>query len=722
MTTQLRDGGVTTRSRDRAGRLHDCAALVDELRGLATSDDINRTLFRSAQLAGDAARCRRPVTLVAELSAFAGGGTYAGVLGIELLAAVDHPAAGDSLAALLTGSDQLLRRHAAWRLRRGRRVPAAVSPLLDMLVTGGIDTMHAHRTLRHWAVSDRDVTDLALARLHATGGDRQRARLLDLLGVIDDPRSAGLIVEIAGDPAEPGSARIAAIRALSARHAAGGASDAVLRRIANTDDEVGAHATLTLCERQRTPVGPNRRSGGLRVAQLTMAAGLDRELNMGGRGEVGGVASLLVSLAEALARRPGIDHVLTIGRGTVTEAIAAANSLGDTTSSFATIAIGDEGRPVTTTDDFWEHLPTIERGVRHAVGSGRGVDLLHLRMADAGTLAGVHTAAALGIATCFSLAPDPHNVLAALRPRGDSGHAAVVRLAADGHIWFRARLVERLARESDRVALFPREAIDFFPGVGSARSRSGQRVALIAEGIDVALIGEAEAAACSVRAIDPRCNDVLADLASAVPAGRRHLPLLVSVGRLNPVKGMDRIVAAWLNDPLLHARCNLVIVGGDLAAPSVVERSVLTAIERLAPEGDPRRSGLVLLGGRPPRMSPGCWSPRRVGRVGNWPAGGVYVDGAWKEEFGLAVIEALAAGLVVVAPSTGGPPTYIDDGDMGVLVDPDADLGHAIGRAFALVDRPGRAVRARRLIEQRYSITMMAKGLADLYGAPVADR
>ena len=86
------------------------------------------------------------------------------------------------------------------------------------------------------------------------------------------------------------------------------------------------------------------------------------------------------------------------------------------------------------------------------------------------------------------------------------------------------------------------------------------------------------------------------------------------------------------------------------------------------------------------------------------------------------MIEALAAGLVVVAPSTGGPPTYVDDGDIGVLVDPDADLGAAIRRAFALVDRPGRAGRARRLIEQRYSVDTMAERLTELYGAPAVRR
>ena len=145
-----------------------------------------------------------------------------------------------------------------------------------------------------------------------------------------------------------------------------------------------------------------------------------------------------------------------------------------------------------------------------------------------------------------------------------------------------------------------------------------------------------------------------------------------------------------------------MIVGGDLAAPSVVERSVLAAIDRLVPVGDRTARGLVLLGGRPRADVARLLVAAARGRAGGWPAGGVYVDGAWKEEFGLAVIEALAAGLVVVAPSTGGPPTYVDDGDIGVLVDPDADLGRAIGRAFALVDRPGpRRTSARRMIEQR---------------------
>jgi glycosyltransferase involved in cell wall biosynthesis len=103
------------------------------------------------------------------------------------------------------------------------------------------------------------------------------------------------------------------------------------------------------------------------------------------------------------------------------------------------------------------------------------------------------------------------------------------------------------------------------------------------------------------------------------------------------------------------------------------------------------------------------------GRSDYWAQGGIYVDGALKEEFGLALIEALATGLVVVAPSTGGPSTYVDHGDTGILVDPEHDLGQAIHQGFALVGRPGRSLKARNMVEEHYAIDTMAEKLTSLY-------
>jgi glycosyltransferase involved in cell wall biosynthesis len=241
-----------------------------------------------------------------------------------------------------------------------------------------------------------------------------------------------------------------------------------------------------------------------------------------------------------------------------------------------------------------------------------------------------------------------------------------------------------------------------------------QSVRVVAEGIDTRLIDRAIETA-HTPCDNARPGDVLDELAARISPSRRGLPLVVSVGRFNPVKGMDRVVSAWASDPKLHEACNLVIVGGDLAAPSATEAAVLEAIDRLVPRFDRRRDGVILLGGRPRVDVARLLVSAVSGRTGDWAAGGVYVDGALKEEFGLAVLEALAAGLVVVAPSTGGPSTYVEHGDTGVLVDPGADLGDAIRDAFGLVARSGRQERARAMVEQRYSIETMAAQLVQLY-------
>ncbi len=149
---------------------------------------------------------------------------------------------------------------------------------------------------------------------------------------------------------------------------------------------------------------------------------------------------------------------------------------------------------------------------------------------------------------------------------------------------------------------------------------------------------------------------------------------------------------------------------------------MLESIDQLIPVTDPRRDGLVLLGGRPREAVAALLVAAEVGRARHWAGGGIYVDGALKEEFGLSVLEAMAAGLVVVAPSTGGPSTYVTHGDTGVLVDPDADLSVAMHQAFRLVGRPGRAGRARAMVDERYSVAKMAEALIDLYQPAMAIR
>ena len=101
------------------------------------------------------------------------------------------------------------------------------------------------------------------------------------------------------------------------------------------------------------------------------------------------------------------------------------------------------------------------------------------------------------------------------------------------------------------------------------------------------------------------------------------------------------------------------------------------------------------------------------------PAGGIYVGAARKEEFGLAIVEALAAGLPVVAPAGGGPATYVREGVTGVLADmaSTANLATAIERAVTLVADPRRVELARHDVLDGLTIENMAERLVELYAS-----
>ncbi len=691
--------------------------IVDQLRTLVAEADYPSLLRRSSELADRVGRSRDQALLAQLLGRLADESPMSAIVAIESLAQVDHPRADDRLISMLVHPEPLVRRHAAWRLLDRQPDERALPALLDLLVIGSIDTMHAHRTLRRWsALLGHAIVRAGVARLTADGAPAARARLVDLLGTIGEDADP-VLLHLALDEQEAPTVRAAAIGAVGQRSSP--EIDAALQLLATYDDTVGTDAALALSTRlRRATPGARDEHGGLRIAQLVLAGGLDGQLSRGGRGDTGGVASLLVSLGEALARRDDVDHVVTIGRGTLTDAVLGPLSSSRIPLSYGMVAFGDDSRPAASANEAWEHLPAIERGIRRALQLAGPVDVLHLRMADAGTLAGANVAAELGIPVCFSVAPDPHNVIESLHRRGELDAESFLRLDAETHVWFRARLIERIARDADQRALFPRaKPMEFLERIGI---HGDQSTAVVAEGIDISVIDRAVAAAGTSSRV--HAADVLDELAASIPPARRGLPLVLTVGRLNPVKGMDRVVAAWAADPDLHDMCNLVIVGGDLAAPSPTETAVIQSIDRLVPPTDFRRHGLVMLGGHAHADIAKLLVATASGRTGDWAPDGVYVDGALKEEFGLAVLEALAAGLPVVAPSTGGPSTYVVDGDTGVLVDPDADLGAAIRAAFGLVARPGRASRARAMVEERYSIDTMAAQLVELYRPAMAMR
>ena len=687
------------------------------------------------------------------------------IAAVHGLGAVFDDGAAARLSGLLSDPRTFLREHAAWAL--GSRSPRldAIGRLVAGVAVGGFATVINQRALRRWAQLAPDHIALAiegalLSRDDAAG----RARLIDTLGLVPGPISTAALLRIATDEREPLRPRQAAVAALGDRPADPAVVDLVAR-LAGGSGELAGVARLAAFDLTGAPGERVGGGSGLSVAQLFLHADLDRQLSRAGAGDNGGIATMLVRLGDALADEPGIDRVLTLSRGSVEAAVAA---LAEPAQAHVLAPVPLLAEP-TDAANAWPLAVAAERGIRRALTAHGRVDVLHLRMADVGSMAAAAVAARLGIPTVFTLAPDPHAVIHALDMTGALTRGTFGTVDEREHYWFRTDLVARLAAGAQHRVLFPRPNLrsqlrdllgldidsdvegsvdggvdggvdagveDAIDASGEGRAEGGARrsgapgsgpggYSVVPEGIDIAV---AARALDDVRSGAHPALAELAELVGALPEHRRGLPLAVSVGRLHRVKGMATVAEAWASDPTLPQRCNLLIIGGDLAAPSVDEREQLDLIGGVVERHPAANGGLLLPGHRPNDVVARWMAAAHLGLPGVIAPGGAYVCGSLKEEFGLALIEAMAIGLPVVAPDHGGPATYIEDGVTGFLVDTRSPRAVADGLACALelTGRPGaaqRAAQAREMVHERFTLTVMARTLTGVYagvGAPVA--
>ncbi|RFA17204.1 sucrose synthase (sucrose-UDP glucosyltransferase) [Subtercola boreus] len=693
------------------------------------------------------------------------------IAAVHALARIYDDKAEFALSELLSSDRAYLREHAAWAF--WTRLPRldAVSRLVRGVIGGGFTGALAERTLQQWALTTPDHIALALeGALASEERPAPRARLAETLGLIPGPVAGRALCVLAADAGETEVVRVAAMAALGDRSVDARAR-AVVQEFAEQKGLIGDVARLAAYDIDLSlnparplpgsfrPAAEERggRQRGLTIAQLFLHADIDRGLTRAGAGDNGGIATLLVRLGDSLLAEPGIDRVITLSRGSADASLAALPGAHTWLSDKA------EGNPerhilapvpllaeATSTASAWPTRVAAERGIRRALLALGPVDVLHLRMADVGSMAAATVASRLGIPVVFTLAPDPHGVIHALDMAGTLTRESFGVVDEHEHYWFRTRLVQRLAGQAAHTVLFPRPELrnDLHELLGIDIDDDPGRFTVVPEGIDVSVIesalveaekraepgtegpAEADPAEAAGASSADAAFDLLDELVRALPPHRHGLPLAITVGRLHHVKGMATIVEAWAADPALREASNLVLVGGDLANPSADEQGQLDRIERTLREHPDARDGLVLAGHRPNDVVARWLGATRFGseRDGHQPARpliaphGVYVCGSLKEEFGIALLEALAAGLVVIAPNGGGPATYIDDGVTGFLVDTRAPAGIRSGlrNALELAAAPedvdsARISRAQNMVHAEFTVSAMAHALTAVY-------
>jgi glycosyltransferase involved in cell wall biosynthesis len=177
--------------------------------------------------------------------------------------------------------------------------------------------------------------------------------------------------------------------------------------------------------------------------------------------------------------------------------------------------------------------------------------------------------------------------------------------------------------------------------------------------------------------------------------------VLAFTGRLVPHKGLDVLLRAL---PALHDDVVLLVVGRGPTLPNLTSLARRLAVEDRV------------------RFCPNV-SDEELPRFLRAADLFVFPSQNRLEGFGLAVAEAMAAGLPVVIADMPGVREVIEPGEEGLLVEPFL-VSDLVAKIRSLLDDPERRARmstaARRRAEQRYAVTVVAGQLLSVYRSLLA--
>lgn len=249
-----------------------------------------------------------------------------------------------------------------------------------------------------------------------------------------------------------------------------------------------------------------------------------------------------------------------------------------------------------------------------------------------------------------------------------------------------------------RHALFPLRAINrpFLKGV--------DRMIAVSQAVAKSLRGNSIIDSSKITVIH---NGIDIDRFDTARINDDEFPVLVgTVGHLAPIKGLDVFVRAASIVSGRRPAVKFVVIGEDKSPDKHYRKYLQSLVADL---------GLTELVTMP-------------GWVDDIPALlrslNLFVSAARSEPFGLAIVEAMATGLPVVATASEGALEIIEDGVSGKLV-PIGDPESLADAIISLLDDPVERSRLGRnaviAARQRYSLARMARDTEHVYGELLSD-
>jgi len=398
-----------------------------------------------------------------------------------------------------------------------------------------------------------------------------------------------------------------------------------------------------------------------------------RDLELGRDADTGGQVLYVVELARALAARDDVARVDLVTRliddpATSDDYARPEESLGNG----ACILRIPCGPPTYIhKESLWDHLDAFADNLVARYRQERETpDIVHSHYADAGYV-GTRVAHAFGL----PLVHTGHSLGRVKRRRLLAGGIPAAEIEARYAMSRRVAAEERTLAAAAVVITSTHQEIDEqYRLYDCYRTRA---MHVIPPGTDLSRFhppAEGDEEECS--------GGIGASIARFLHEPAK--PMILALSRADERKNVSTLVHAYGQDRALRERTNLVIVVGnrdDLTDLDAGARDVLTGLLQLIDRYDLYGSIAYPKHHRPEDV-PVLY--RLAVR-----SGGVFVNPALTEPFGLTLIEAAASGLPIVATEDGGPRDILANCNSGILVDPLDPVDMAAAIREIIDDREG---------------------------------
>jgi sucrose-phosphate synthase len=374
-------------------------------------------------------------------------------------------------------------------------------------------------------------------------------------------------------------------------------------------------------------------------------------LELGRDADTGGQTKYVVELSCALTQQPGVAKIDLLTRSIEDSAISRdyAQPIEPLAKNARIVRIQAGPPGYHPKEALWDHLDAfVDNTIEYLKAQDRLPDLIHSHYADAGYV-GSRISSILDIPLVFT----GHSL----------GRVKRRRLLASGLDANQVEQLYNMARRinAEEITLATAERVitstnqEIEEQYGLYDYYRPEQMQVVPPGTDLA------------RFHPPEGKEKQTTIAGEINRFLREpeKPIILALSRPDARKNISALITAYGEDPALQDSANLVIVAGnrdDIDDLDPGAKDVFSDLLRLIDSYD--------LYGRV--AYPKHHSAEDVPCIYRLAAvsGGVFVNPALTEPFGLTLIEAAASGLPIVATEDGGPRDIIQNCQNGVLVDP----------------------------------------------------